>query len=307
MRPARARRRRGFWLDLFACFLIPAYTMLFAGSVEWLGTNFSVIAVTGKDHYWGFVYWGALAGGYFAVMLTKLALILPRLWQRSAVCLLALLACLALGYALAIPYLPDDFPGFASLHVVLAAGACVLLMLALLLVLLSLYRDSPENYRLLLVRWGLIVGGSGLLFLLAGMVSSALEVFFTITAALLTRRIWLDSWGTTGEILETFNSFPMIFLLPLRYDGPVQRVCPVKALGKRSVSAMDKKRLYRTEGPFKMVAACAAESRNILTSIPPWSGWAGRRSPVHAVFGGLILYVIAAVVIPTKSNVYPGC
>lgn len=200
MRPARARRRRGFWLDLFACFLIPAYTLLFAGSVEWLGTNFSVIAVTGKDHYWGFVYWGALAGGYFAVMLTKLALILPRLWQRSAVCLLALLACLALGYALAIPYLPDDFPGFASLHVVLAAGACVLLMLALLLVLLSLYRDSPENYRLLLVRWGLIVGGSGLLFLLAGMVSFALEVFFTITAALLTRRIWL----TVGERQEKF-------------------------------------------------------------------------------------------------------
>lgn len=200
MRPARARRRRGFWLDLFACFLIPAYTLLFAGSVEWLGTNFSVIAVTGKDHYWGFVYWGALAGGYFAVMLTKLALILPRLWQRSAVCLLALLACLALGYALAIPYLPDDFPGFASLHVVLAAGACVLLMLALLLVLLSLYRDSPENYRLLLVRWGLIVGGSGLLFLLAGMVSSALDVFFTITAALLTRRIWL----TVGERQEKF-------------------------------------------------------------------------------------------------------
>ena len=200
MRPARARRRRGFWLDLFACFLIPAYTLLFAGSVEWLGTNFSVIAVTGKDHYWGFVYWGALAGGYFAVMLTKLALILPRLWQRSAVCLLALLACLALGYALAIPYLPDDFPGFASLHVVLAAGACVLLMLALLLVLLSLYRDRPENYRLLLVRWGLIVGGSGLLFLLAGMVSSALEVFFTITAALLTRRIWL----TVGERQEKF-------------------------------------------------------------------------------------------------------
>ena len=113
MRPARARRRRGFWLDLFACFLIPAYTMLFAGSVEWLGTNFSVIAVTGKDHYWGFVYWGALAGGYFAVMLTKLALILPRLWQRSAVCLLALLACLALSNAYAstprhfLPYTAD--------------------------------------------------------------------------------------------------------------------------------------------------------------------------------------------------------
>lgn len=203
MRPARVHRRRSFWLDLFACFLIPAYTLLFAGSVEWFGTNFSVIAVTGEDHYWGFVYWGVLAGGYFAVMLTKLALILPRLWQRIAVCLLTLLACLALGYALAIPYLPDDFPGFASLHVVLAAGACVLLMLALLLVLLLLYRRGPERYRPLLVRWGLIAGGSGLLFLLAGMVSSALEVFFTITAALLTRRLWL----TAGEERKNFRSF----------------------------------------------------------------------------------------------------
>lgn len=203
MRPARVHRRRSFWLDLFACFLIPTYTLLFAGSVEWFGTNFSVIAVTGEDHYWGFVYWGVLAGGYFAVMLTKLALILPRLWQRIAVCLLTLLACLALGYALAIPYLPDDFPGFASLHVVLAAGACVLLMLALLLVLLLLYRRGPERYRPLLVRWGLIAGGSGLLFLLAGMVSSALEVFFTITAALLTRRLWL----TAEEERKNFRSF----------------------------------------------------------------------------------------------------
>lgn len=203
MRPARDPRRRSFWLDLFACFLIPAYTLLFAGSVEWFGTNFSVIAVTGEDHYWGFVYWGALAGGYFAVMLTKLALSLPRLWQRSAVCLLTLLACLALGYALAIPYLPEDFPGFASLHVVLAAGACVLLMLALLLTLLSLYRRDPERYRPLLVRWGLIAGGSGLLFLLAGMVSSALEVFFTVTAALLTRRLWL----AVREERKNFRSF----------------------------------------------------------------------------------------------------
>ncbi len=193
MRSARIHRRQNFWLDLFACFIIPAYTLLFAGSVEWFGTNFSVIAVTGKDHYWGFVYWGVLAGGYFAVMLTKLALILPQLRQRMAVCLLTLLACLALGYALAIPYLPDDFPGFASLHVLLAAGACVLLMLALLLVLLFLYRRGPERYRHLLVRWGLIAGGSGLLFLLAGMVSSALEVYFTITTALLTRRIWLTA------------------------------------------------------------------------------------------------------------------
>ena len=36
--------------------------------------------------------------------------------------------------------------------------------------------------------------------MIAGMVSSALEVFFTLTAALLTRRIWL----TAGERQEKF-------------------------------------------------------------------------------------------------------
>ena len=39
-----------FWLDFTACFLIPCYTLLFAGSVQWFGTNFAVIAVTGADH-----------------------------------------------------------------------------------------------------------------------------------------------------------------------------------------------------------------------------------------------------------------
>ena len=79
-----------FLLDCFACFLIPAYTLLFAGSVRWFGTNFSVIAVTGEDHYRGFVYWGLLAGGYFFVMLSKLAFVLPRRGVRALVRLIRL-------------------------------------------------------------------------------------------------------------------------------------------------------------------------------------------------------------------------
>ena len=66
-----------FFVHVFACFLIPAYTLLFAGSMRWFGTNFSVIAVTGPDHYRGFIYWGVLAGGYFLVMLNALAAVLP--------------------------------------------------------------------------------------------------------------------------------------------------------------------------------------------------------------------------------------
>ena len=180
-----------FWLDFFACFLIPAYTLLFAGSIRWFSTNFSVIAVTGADHYRGFVYWGVLAGSYFFVMLSRTAFLLPRRWERVLVRLLTVCAVLSLAYAVAIPYLPEYFPRYAALHVLLAALACVLLMLALLTVLLTLGRSDPPRWRRPLQGWGLIAAGSAVLFLIPMMVSTALEVFFTISTALLTRRVWL--------------------------------------------------------------------------------------------------------------------
>lgn len=183
--------RPHFWLNITACFLIPVCTLLFAGSEKWFRSNFSVIAVTGEDHYRGFVCWGLLAGGYFLVLLTRLAGLLPRPVERAGVLALTTLAVLSLGYALAIPYLPAYFPQYAALHVLLAALACVLVMGALLVILLSLRRETPERWRKPLLAWWGIVAGSGLLFLLAGMVSTALEVFFTISATLLTRNIYL--------------------------------------------------------------------------------------------------------------------
>ena len=193
MKPGK--RKRHFVLNFFSCFLIPVYTISFAGSTEWFGSNFSVIAVTGWDHYRGFLYWGLLAGSYFFVVVNRLAFSLPGHWARLAVSWLVLAACLALGYALAIPYLPDYFPRFAALHVGLAAGACALLMLALLVVLLILRRQRPERYSRLLIAWGLIVLGSAVLFLIPRMVSSALEVFFTISAALLARKLYILRQG----------------------------------------------------------------------------------------------------------------
>lgn len=187
-------RSTHFWLNATACFLIPAYTLLFAGSVEWFGTNFSVLAVTGADHYRGFVGWGLLAGGYFLVMLSQLAGLLPRPVQRAGVLVLTTLAVLSLGYALVIPYLPAYFPKYAALHVLLAALACVLVMGALLAILLSLRREERERWRTPLLAWWGIVAGSALLFLIPRMVSTALEVFFSISATLLTRDIWLRGY-----------------------------------------------------------------------------------------------------------------
>ena len=192
------RLKGGFWLNFFSCFLIPGYTLWFAGSVAWFRTNFSVIAVTGVDNYRGFIYWGLLLGGYFLVMLTRLALILPRFRQRLALHLMTLGACLCLAYALAIPYLPAYFPKYATLHVLLAALASVLLMLALLLCLLVLRQTDREKYQRLLWAWLLITLICGILFFIPRMVSSALEVFFSIAATLLTRKLWLTCREDSG-------------------------------------------------------------------------------------------------------------
>ena len=75
MKPGK--RKRHFVLNFFSCFLIPVYTISFAGGTEWFGSNFSVIAVTGWDHYRGFLYWGLLAGSYFFVVVNRLAFSLP--------------------------------------------------------------------------------------------------------------------------------------------------------------------------------------------------------------------------------------
>lgn len=194
------RGRKTDWprllVDFTACFLIPAYTLLFAGGMAWFRTNFSVLAVAGKDAYRGFVLWGVLAAVYFFAVLLALARTLPRRRGRIAVRALGAAACLCLAGALLVPYLPEYLPRFAQLHVLLSALACVLLMLALLTVCLACRREKREGWRYHLRDWGGIVFFSGVLFAAGGMVTSALEVFFTISAALLARRLWLLRRGS---------------------------------------------------------------------------------------------------------------
>ena len=192
-------KRAPLLIDLFAWYVLPAYTLLFAGSVTWFGTNFSVIAVTGETHYRGFFLWGLLAGGYFLFVLWDLASVLP---QRGKwlLRLLAGAAVLCLAAALAVPYLPELAPRWADLHVVLAFTACTLLMAAVLFLLLYLRRRAPACARGLLPAWSGIVLGCLILFCLCGIISSALEIFFTLSTAHLVRILWRRCRGNISQI-----------------------------------------------------------------------------------------------------------
>lgn len=159
-------------LDLFACFLIPLYTLLFTHDTRWFTTNFSVIAAA-RDQRHGFFLWGMLVGVYLLCVLLPVMAALPRpLWPR--LCLLG--GFLLLLSAVVLPYTPDELPKIADLHVICAFTASCLLVLSLFL---------------LLLKWlGVTVLLSLVLFAMVGIISSALEIFFVLSTTLLARRLW---------------------------------------------------------------------------------------------------------------------
>ena len=63
-------------------------------------------------------------------------------------------------------------------------------MLALLAVVLAGRRRSPSAYQPMLRVWGWIAGFSGALFVLGGMITTALEVFFILSAVWFARRLF---------------------------------------------------------------------------------------------------------------------
>ena len=139
-------------LDLFACFLIPLYTLLFTHDTRWFTTNFSVIAAA-RDQRHGFFLWGMLVGVYLLCVLLPVMAALPRpLWPR--LCLLG---------------------GF-------------LLLLSLFLLLLQKARQDRQRYWDCMKWLGVTV--PLVLFAMVGIISSALEIFFVLSTTLLARRLW---------------------------------------------------------------------------------------------------------------------
>ena len=160
-----------------AYILIPVYTLLFVAGSDWFTTNFSVLGnIAGRNE--AFVLWGLMVGIYFFVCLRK---IFRRMPEKPAGTWLVPLALVLLDFAVTTPYLPEMFPLKAYLHIVFAFLAAACLILCVFLTVLKLYQRDPREYRPYLWGIGIIVAVSAFLFILAGIVSSALEIFFTVS------------------------------------------------------------------------------------------------------------------------------
>lgn len=178
-------------LNTFSLLLLPLSTLLCAGSSDWLEGNFSTRAATAPAAYWSLVLWGLLTGGYFLVLLSRLTAPLFPLSLRLSLLGLILSGGSSLFCSVIIPYLPHRFPGWAHFHVTAAALSSVLLMGVLLVLILLRLRHVPARRIRLIRGWTCISALSLTLLWAAGMVTTALEVCFTLSTILLARMLWL--------------------------------------------------------------------------------------------------------------------
>lgn len=168
--------------------LIPAYTIFFVQGNNWFTTNFSVIG-NRIEQQEEFVLWGLLVGIYFYWHLRK---IISAMEPAPKARWLIPLALTLLTFAITTPYLPQQFPLKSFLHVIFAFTAAVCLTVCIFLILWALFRKNPSKYSPYLRSLAAITAISALLLISAGIVSSALEIFYTIAAAVLVRKMYLS-------------------------------------------------------------------------------------------------------------------
>lgn len=191
-------------MKFWAYFLIPVYTVLFTRGYNWFTTNFSVIG-NFFDRKKSFFLWGVLVGSYFYMIHRNIKshAALHPICARLIPAALVLLFC-----AITTPYLPEELPLKSVLHIVFAFLSAVLVLLYLLWIIRTRYQTEPGAYRPFLYGWGAIVGVSVILLAVAGIISSALEIYVTLTSVAMAQRLACrvavqeempDSGGDTSE------------------------------------------------------------------------------------------------------------
>ncbi len=173
-------------ITITAYFIIPIYTILFAWGTDWFTLNFSVLGnLSARKNL--FFLWGVIVGTYFYYVLKRIIGGLPRNKKETAFSAAALLF---LALAVITPYLPDSQPFHAVLHVLLSFLASISLLICLYMVIWKLYCMNKEVYRPYLHCLLMITAMSAFLFFLTGIVSTVLEIFFTLSCTILLQKLY---------------------------------------------------------------------------------------------------------------------
>lgn len=172
-------------MNIFAYFLIPAYTILFTKGYGWFTTNFSVIGNI-LDKKLAFFTWGIMVIFYFFVICRR---ILRHTGVPPFISRLAPTSLVLLFFAITTPYLPDEMPLKSFLHIVFAFISTVMMLLFLLGICLKQHRRHPAVFAPYLAALAGITAISLILLWIAGIISSALEIFITISTAILAKRL----------------------------------------------------------------------------------------------------------------------
>jgi len=176
-------------LNLTAYVVIPVYTLLFVYGSNWLTSNLSVIG-SPPDRQTAFFILGVIIGLYYHTVLRRLLILLPRHRLEKGLLHIALTLLLL---AVSTPYLPEHVPLQAFLHLLFAFTASLILLLCLYLIIWKLSRLSDcfkmmlWPYRIFLI---FITLFSILLLCIAGIISTALEIFFVVTTTLLVQQLY---------------------------------------------------------------------------------------------------------------------
>lgn len=172
-------------IKILAYFIIPVYTVLFTRGYNWFTTNFSVIGNI-FDKKLAFFVWGMIVGGYFYMIYRRV----KALVRLKSSCFRLMPVALALLFcSITTPYFPEELPFKSFLHIVFAFIATVLMVMFLFAVAWMQCREYPEVYRIFLVGLAAVVTISAFLLVLVGIVSSALEIFITLTTVILSERM----------------------------------------------------------------------------------------------------------------------
>ncbi len=178
------------FMDIAFYVLIPFHTLFFARNSNWFTTNFSVIG--NRPGRWAeFFFWSILIGTYFYCSLRTISFqVQPPLKSNFL-----LPVSLVLFYlAILTPYLPELVPFKSFLHVMFAFFSSCCLAVYLFFLIYRLARSSPEEYFSFLCGIVVIVIFSAYLLIACNMVTSALEIFFSLSCSMLCRRLLRRTW-----------------------------------------------------------------------------------------------------------------